>query len=84
MAKLKNDDIQKRMDYFGKLKVPCFNCGRKAVIRYDKNSVICSWCRHLVFRTKKEYDEYYDRQNFKRQLRKALTKNESNKGIGNN
>lgn len=81
---LKNDDIQKKMSYFNDLKVPCVNCGRKVAIHHSKKSVLCSWCHHLVFRTKKEYDDYYNRQNFKKQLRKAMARNEHIKRTGNN
>lgn len=76
MKSLKNDEIEKRASYFNDLKIPCINCGRKTVIRYDLESVLCSWCHHLVFRTKEEYEDYYNRQNFKRQLKRVMARNE--------
>lgn len=74
--KFKDDDIQKKMSYFNDLKVPCLNCGRKVAIHHSKKCILCTWCHHLVFRTKKEYDDYYKRQEFKQKLRRAMANNE--------
>lgn len=84
MKKIDNDLITKRMNYYSGLKYPCINCGRKMPIRYDKQSVICSWCHDIIFRTEKEYRDYYKKQKFKKQLKRAMVNNELYKTTSNN
>ena len=64
----KDDLIEKRMEYYSKVKYPCVICGRKMPIRYDKEFVICSWCKNPVFRTEEEFKRY----EFKKKFRKAI------------
>jgi len=80
----KEDLIEKRMNYWHKHKYKCYNCDCMVLIPPEKESRLCRWCNHLVFRTKEEYDEYYKKQNFMQNLRKAIDRNKNGKNIINN
>lgn len=84
MKKLKDDECSRKMDYYSKISYPCIHCGRKMPIRYDKESVICSWCHHLIFRTEQEYHDYYNRMDFKQKLRRVMDQNEHNESTSSN
>lgn len=75
---MRKTNIEKKASYFNELKSTCVNCGRKQPIRYDKDRVMCTWCKHYIFRTEKEYYDYYNRQKFRKQLRRVMAKNEYN------
>lgn len=81
MKRKKEDLIEKRMSYYRQHKYKCPNCDCMVLIPPEKESKLCRWCNHLVFRTKKEYDDYYNRQNFKQQMRKVMEKDGSVKSF---
>lgn len=68
MRNKEKDLIQKRADYYDACKHPCINCGRKMPIRYDKEYVICDWCKYPVFRTEEEYRRHEFKKKIKRML----------------
>ncbi len=40
------------------LKFPCQHCGRKMFIVAFRDSTICDWCGHKIFKTRKEWFNY--------------------------
>lgn len=68
----KKDIIEKRMSAYSDIKYPCFSCGCKTIIIFNRDHAICRWCHNIVFRTKEEYDRY----KFKQKLRRVLSKYE--------
>lgn len=70
MTSLKEENklIDKRMRYYEKVKHPCLVCGRKMPIPYDKEYVICSWCKNPIFRTKEEFKKHEFKKKMKRML----------------
>ena len=83
MKKRKKDKFSIQADYYSKIRYSCVKCGRKRVIIHSRKCEICDWCGHLVFRTEKEYYDYYKRQNFKINLRRAMAKIEYNEKVSN-
>lgn len=81
MKRKKEDLIEKRMVYYYQYKYNCFNCGYKVLIPPEQTSKLCRYCNHLVFKTRKEYDDYYKKQEFKQQMRRVMEKNASIEGI---
>jgi len=69
----KHDYTGKQMSCESDKKFSCVNCGRRKIIDYNQKHVLCDWCGHLIFRTEEEYFQYYDRQRFRKLLRRAMT-----------
>lgn len=72
MKKRKLDEFQRKSNLLSQYKCPCYNCGRKQIIYYTKESTVCDYCGHLIFRTRAEFDRYY----FKQKLRRVMRNNE--------
>ena len=48
-----------RMTYeYDKVKYRCKNCGRKVIIPYNAEKLLCTWCGNYVFKNNQEEFRY--------------------------
>ena len=60
-----NKEIEKYHDEVQKAFISCSHCGHKVIIRKKEDKVLCSWCKHYVFKDKKSEFEYKIKQQLK-------------------
>ena len=65
---MRADVLDTKMKYASelqKVKYKCKYCGRKAIIPFNVEKQLCSWCKHYVFKTEDDEKRYYDKINKK-------------------
>lgn len=50
-------EYERMADEYDKVKYKC-KCGRRSVIPYNVEKVVCSWCGNYVFKNKKDEFKY--------------------------
>lgn len=51
-------EYERMCNEYDKVKYVCTRCGRRNIIPYNVEKVICSWCGRYVFKSKKDEFKY--------------------------
>lgn len=70
--KFKNDKIGKLTSFFVEQGVKC-SCSHRVFIPPNVDRIICTWCKHWVYRTK-ELEKEYKKKEFLNKLQMEIKK----------
>lgn len=62
---LTDKEYKTMSNVYDEVKYPC-KCGRRAVIRYNQDKVLCTWCHRYVFKDKQAEFKYRLKENIMR------------------
>ena len=62
---LTNKEYRRMSEEYDKVKYTC-KCGHRVIITNKQDKVVCDWCGHYVFKSKKDEFEFRLKEQMKR------------------